>query len=122
MSTTPFFIAARRRRLGRGKPRPTVPPPVQNQIAGVVYGPAPETLVVTVTGSLLALDNLPGVMALEIDENMYNPIDADLDELPQVTLTFERDVTTATAWTVPTPAAWEFAEGELAAPFSGAID
>jgi hypothetical protein len=61
-------------------------------------------------------------MALEIDENMYNPIDANLDELPEVTLTFERDVTTATAWTVPAAASWEFADGALAAPFSGSIE
>ena len=78
-------------------------------------------LVVTVTGSLVAITDLNQAMALEIDENTYQPIDANLDELPQVVLTYERDVTPATAWTVTNPAVWQFAESALGAPFSGTI-
>jgi hypothetical protein len=120
----PVFIPAARRRFGKGRPRQALPPapPVVNQITSVVYGASPDTLVVTVSGTLVSVADLSQAMRLEIDENMYDPIDANLDELPQVVLTYERDVTTATAWTVISPAAWEFAEGDLAAPFGGSIE
>ena len=63
-----------------------------------------------------------GLMAVEILGNTYTPIDADMSEAPVVHLEFERDVTVATTWSVPDPAAWEFAEGGLASPFSGDIE
>jgi hypothetical protein len=97
-------------------------PAVVNQITSVVYGGAVEQLTVTVSGMLVSVADLSQAMRLEIDENMYDPIDANLDDLPEVVLTYERDVTTATSWTVITPAAWEFDQGELQAPFSGAIE
>jgi hypothetical protein len=95
---------------------------VVNQITSVQHGPAPEVLLVTVTGNLVALGELEGVLSVTILGNVYTPIDGNLDDLPIVTLTFDRDVTEATTWTVPDPATWEFAAGALAAPFSGDIE
>lgn len=60
MPTKPVFIPAQRRRHGRGRPLAASPPPVLNQITGVAHGPAPEIIVVTVTGTLLALGELEG--------------------------------------------------------------
>jgi hypothetical protein len=113
------FLRRRSRRALASSPAPVL----TNQITSVVYGPAPESLTVTVSGTLVDIADVTGSLAIEIDESTYNPIDADLSELPQVVLTFERDVTTATAWTVPSPAAWDFSGGEpLVAPFSGSIE
>ena len=112
-----------RRRGSYQAPRRRAPAPaVANQITSVVYGPAPEVLLATVTGTLVAAGELEGLMVVTILGNEYTPIDANLDDLPIVTLTFDRDVTEATTWSVPDPATWEFAEGALAAPFSGSIE
>src|SRR5687768_8660196 len=113
MPTRPIFIPAQRRRHGRGRPHAASPPPVLNQITSVAYGSAPEVLIVTVTGTLVALGELEGLMAVTILGNPYTPIEASLDDLPQVVLTFDRDVTEAAEWIVPDPATWEFAEGTL---------
>ena len=113
-------VAKFRRRAGRSRPRPAAPV-VLNQITSVQYGPAPEVLLVTVTGNLVALGELEGLLSVTILGNVYTPIDGNLDDLPIVTLTFDRDVTEATTWTIPDPATWDFAEGALVAPFSGSI-
>src|SRR5688572_16028443 len=110
-----------RRRRGRSRPRPAAPV-VLNQITGVQYGPAPEVLLVTVTGNLVALGELEGLLSVTILGNDYTPIDGNLDDLPILTLTFDRDVTDATTWSVPDAATWEFAEGALVAPFGGSIE
>jgi hypothetical protein len=124
MPTEPVFIPAVRRRFGKARPPQALPPapPVLNQITSVAYGGAVEQLTVTVSGDLVALGELEGLMAVVIQGNPYTPIDGNLDDLPIVTLTFERDVTEATTWSVPDPATWEFAEGTLVAPFSGSIE
>ena len=119
---TPFIPTRPRRHRRQRPPAATPAPPAVNQITSVAYGPAPEVLVVTVTGTLLALGELEGLMAVTILGNVYTPIDGNLDDLPQVTLTFDRDVTEAAEWTVPDPATWEFAEGVLVAPFGGSIE
>ena len=97
-------------------------PPAVNQITSVVYGAAPEFLIVTVTGTLTGLGELQGLMSVVVGENTYTPINADMSEAPVVYLEFETDVTTATAWSVPDPVTWEFAAGALGAPFSGSIE
>ena len=117
----PPIIPARQRRH-RKRRTARAAPAVVNQITSVVYGASPDTLVVTVSGTLVSIADLSQAMRLEIDENMYDPIDANLDDLPEVVLTYERDVTTATTWTVISPAAWEFADGDLQAPLSGSIE
>ena len=106
---------------GRVRPRPAAPV-VMNQITSVAYGPAPEVLVVTVAGTLAGVGEVQGLLSVSILGNEYTPIEASLDEAPLVVLTFDRDVTDATAWTVPDPASWLFEEGELAAPFGGEIE
>jgi hypothetical protein len=119
MLLRPGPLIFRKRRTDR-KPRRRAPA-VVNQITSVAYGPAPEVLLATVTGTLVAAGELEGLMAVTILGNEYTPIDANLDDLPQVVLTFDRDVTEATTWSVPDPVTWEFAEGTLAAPFAGNI-
>ena len=106
----------------RARRAPVQAPPALNQITSVAYGGAPEVLIVTVTGTLVATGELEGLLAVTILGNVYTPIDANLDDLPQVTLTFDRDVTEATTWTVPDPATWEFSTGPLTAPFAGTIE
>jgi hypothetical protein len=95
---------------------------VVNQITSVAYGPAAEILIATVSGDLLALGELEGLLSVTIMGNTYTPIDGNLDDLPQVVLSFDRDVTEATTWTIPDPATWEFSAGPLAAPFAGTIE
>jgi hypothetical protein len=119
---TPFIPINPPRRRARRTPGSPPAPPVLNQITSVAYGPAAEVLLVTVTGNLVAAGELEGLMVVTILSNEYTPIDANLDDLPIVTLTFDRDVTEATTWSVPDPATWEFAEEALAAPFGGSID
>ena len=118
----PLIPAKARRHRKRRPPAATPAPPVVNQITSVAYGPAPEVLLVTVTGTLVALGELEGLMAVTILGNVYTPIDGNLDDLPQVVLTFDRDVTEAAEWSVPDAATWEFVEGALVAPFSGTIE
>ena len=120
MLLRPGPLVFRKRRTDR-KPRRR-PPAVVNQITSVAYGGAVEMLTVTVSGTLVQLGELHGLMAVTILGNEYTPIDADMSEAPVVHLTFDRDVTEATTWSVPDPATWEFAEGALAAPFSGSIE
>ena len=79
-------------------------------------------LTVTVSGTLVSLGELEGLLAVTILGNPYTPIDADMSEAPTVHLTFDRDVTPATEWSVPDPATWEFASGSLAAPYTGSIE
>jgi len=122
MAPKPVFIPAPRRKFGKGKPAATLPPPVVNQITSVAYGAAPEVLIVTVSGTLISVGELEGLMSVDILGNSYTPIDANLGSLPEVMLTFDRDVTEAAEWTVPDPATWEFAAGALVAPFGGSIE
>ncbi len=123
MQTNPVFIPAARRR--HAKPRlagPAPQPPASENIASVVHGPSPEILTVTVNGFLLAIGEVQGALAVVVGEDTLNPINADTSEMPTVYLTFAQDVSSADAWSVPDPAAWEFAGGPMNPPLSGTIE
>src|SRR5688500_11453025 len=85
MPLPPPLTPAKARRHRKRRPAAATPaPPVVNQITSVAYGPAPEVLIVTVSGSLISVGELEGLLSVEILGNAYTPIDVNLESLPEV--------------------------------------
>src|SRR5688500_20382464 len=76
---TPFIPTRPRRHRRQRPPAATPVPPALNQITSVAYGPAPEVLIVAVTGTLVALGELEGVVAVTSLGHPSTPIEANLD-------------------------------------------
>ncbi len=112
-----------RRHSPRPRPQPFVEPQTPRGIVSVTHGAANNEIVVTFVGTLLAIGEAQGALAVMIGATEYLPDDA-IYTFPQQTATFAFavDVTTATTWSVPDPVAWEFAEGPMLPPFSGSIE
>ncbi len=118
----PPLIPSKPRRRRRRRPAAFVEPQTPRGIVSVAHGAANNEIVVSFVGTLLAIGEAQGALAVMIGATEYLPDDAIYTFGEQTaTIAFAVDVTTATTWSVPDPVSWEFAEGPMLPPFSGTI-
>jgi hypothetical protein len=99
--------------------------PMVNQIVRVSHGGThgDDAIIVTVNGTVVGIDDYTNVLSIMMDGNAYGPIGGNFDQLPEVLLLFERDVSTSTTWSVPNVGVWHFEDGQpLVEPLSGTIE
>ncbi len=119
---TPFIPVKPPRRRKR-RAGPYVEPQTPRGIVSVAHGAVANEIVVSFVGTLLAIGEAQGALAVMIGETEYLPDDAIYTFGQQTaTFAFAVDVSTATTWSVPDAVAWEFAEGPMLPPFSGSVE